>query len=994
WKHGLVSAQVTVYSGTEGENNQKFFCKEPCEQEDILIETTDATAQRGRYRIDYKDGGFFVTITQLNKSDSGRYRCGADTSLNRLYTGILRSSLWIVTMLDGDPSAENTIDARTGGNIAVRCNFTQYRAKKYFCKEECEGDNLVETTTKSDQENGRYRIRYTQIIPTGYLLFVSIDQLTQSDSGWYRCGLGRTSSKDPYQRFRLIVTDALTTSPKTTEQPETTKGVILYVRLTLVVLVIVSSLSVLVFCRKRICKAKSEEPEPHVETQCASAPEAEDDPSQHAYSEIKFVSVGSSHSGFHGDAECVSTLFLGWKLALMSPLCNLLLTTPNNSHSLAEEAALQDGSTGLVSAQVTVYSGTEGENVRVECSFPSYRIRKFFCKEPCEQEDILIETTDATAQRGRYRIDYKDGAMLDGDPSAENTIDARTGGNIAVRCNFTQYRAKKYFCKEECEGDNLVETTTKSDQENGRYRIRYTQIIPTGYLLFVSIDQLTQSDSGWYRCGLGRTSSKDPYQRFRLIVTDALTTSPKTTEQPETTKGVILYVRLTLVVLVIVSSLSVLVFCRKRICKAKSEEPEPHVETQCASAPELKTTRVNTPTLRSNLSASARPTAVSTVTLSVFSTLFLGWKLALMSPLCNLLLTTPNNSHSLAEEAALTTSPKTTEQPETTKEPHVETQCASAPEDGSTGLVSAQVTVYSGTEGENVRVECSFPSYRIRKFFCKEPCEQEDILIETTDATAQRGRYRIDYKDGGFFVTITQLNKSDSGRYAMLDGDPSAENTIDARTGGNIAVRCNFTQYRAKKYFCKEECKKDDNLVETTSKSDQENGRYRIRYTQIIPTGYLLYVSIDQLTQSDSGWYRCGLGRPDPKDPYQRFRLIVTDALTTSPKTTEQPETTKATGVILYVSLTLVVLVIVSSLSVLVFCRKRTCKAKNDPSQHTYSEIKSVASARPTAVSTVTLSVFSTLFLGWKLALMRPLCTLLLTTPNNSHSLAEEAGVN
>ncbi|XP_033987559.1 uncharacterized protein LOC117483359 isoform X11 [Trematomus bernacchii] len=339
---GLVSAQLSVYSGIEGENvtvqcslswyeTRMFFCKEPCEQEDILIETTDATAQRGRYSIDYKDGVFFVTITQLTKSDSGRYRCGADTSLTR--TSYKYIEIIVVdAMLDGDPSAEKTIDARTGGNIVVQCNFTQYRYKKYFCKEECEGgDNLVEMTSKSDQENGRYRIRYTHRFSTGYVLYVSIKQLTKSDSGWYRCGLGITSSRDRYQRFRLIVTDALTTStpsssvpsasstttnqsesstttpasPKTTKHPETTKGVILYVFLTLVVLVIVSSLSVLVFCRKRICKAKSEEPEPHEETQHASAPEAEDDPSQPAYSEIKFVSVDSSQSGFHGDAECV-----------------------------------------------------------------------------------------------------------------------------------------------------------------------------------------------------------------------------------------------------------------------------------------------------------------------------------------------------------------------------------------------------------------------------------------------------------------------------------------------------------------------------------------------------------------------------------------------------------------------------------------------------------------------------------------------------------------
>ncbi|XP_033981444.1 uncharacterized protein LOC117478551 [Trematomus bernacchii] len=279
--------------------------------------------------------------SSLTKSDSGRYRCGADTSLTRTSYEYIEIIV-VNAMLDGDPSAEKTIDARTGGNIAVQCYFTRYRAKKYVCKEECKkGDNLVETTWKSDQENGRYSIRYTPIFST-YFLYVSINQLTQSDSGWYRCGLGRTSSNDPYQRFRLIVTDgllcaciflftALTTfppsssvssasstttnqsesstttpaSPKTTEHPETTKGVVLYVFLTLVVLVIMSSLCVLVFCRKRICKDKGEEPEPHVETQCASAPEAEDDPSQHTYSEIKFVSVRSSHSGFHGDAECV-----------------------------------------------------------------------------------------------------------------------------------------------------------------------------------------------------------------------------------------------------------------------------------------------------------------------------------------------------------------------------------------------------------------------------------------------------------------------------------------------------------------------------------------------------------------------------------------------------------------------------------------------------------------------------------------------------------------
>ncbi|XP_033943439.1 polymeric immunoglobulin receptor-like isoform X2 [Pseudochaenichthys georgianus] len=333
---GLASAQLSLYSVTEGEEvrvicfipsyrGRKFFCKEKCEEDDILIETTDAEAyQSGRYSIDHKQKDFVVTITQLTKSDSGKYGCGSAASSSRNSSTFIEIIV-VDAKLDGGPSAEKTIDARTGGNIVVECSFTRSGTRMYFCKEECEGDILVETTSNTYALKSRYSIRHVK----GGFVFVSIKQLTQSDSGWYRCGLRGSDSKDPYQRFRLIVTDALTTStpsssvssasstttnqsesstttpasPKTTEHPETTKGVVLYGRLTLVVLVIVSSLSVsvLVFCRKRICKAKK----PREETLCASAPEAEDDPSQPAYSEIKFVSVGSSHSGFHGDAECV-----------------------------------------------------------------------------------------------------------------------------------------------------------------------------------------------------------------------------------------------------------------------------------------------------------------------------------------------------------------------------------------------------------------------------------------------------------------------------------------------------------------------------------------------------------------------------------------------------------------------------------------------------------------------------------------------------------------
>ncbi|KAI4791081.1 hypothetical protein KUCAC02_034226, partial [Chaenocephalus aceratus] len=134
--------------------------------------------------------------------------------------------------------------------------------------------------------------------------------------------------------------------------------------------------------------------------------------------------------------------------------------------------SLQDGSTGLVSAQLSVYSGIEGEDVRVECSFPSSRDRK-------DATGVLRE------HHLRHGLQYKDfeilvvDAKLDGDPSAEKTIDARTGGNIVVECYFTRSVANMYFCKDECKGEDILIETARQ-----------------------------------YRCGLGRPDSQDPYLRL------------------------------------------------------------------------------------------------------------------------------------------------------------------------------------------------------------------------------------------------------------------------------------------------------------------------------------------------------------------------------------------------------------------------------------------------------------------------------------------------
>ena len=86
--------------------------------------------------------------------------------------------------------------------------------------------------------------------------------------------------------------------------------------------------------------------------------------------------------------------------------------------------------------------------------------------------------------------------------------------------------------------------------------------------------------------------------------------------------------------------------------------------------------------------------------------------------------------------------------------------------------------VRAETEGGSATYGCSGTVNGSRKFFCKGECKKEaDILVETEENRAQSGRYSIEYTKGSaveVYVTITQLQKSDSGRYKCGYGRPSS----------------------------------------------------------------------------------------------------------------------------------------------------------------------------------------------------------------------------
>ncbi|XP_017161304.1 uncharacterized protein LOC103468117 isoform X5 [Poecilia reticulata] len=176
------------------------------------------------------------------------------------------------------------------------------------------------------------------------------------------------------------------------------------------------------------------------------------------------------------------------------------------------------------------------------------------------------------------------------------------GEEVSISCGFSFSGAWKIFCRENCEGGNILIETRQPTAQRGRYRTECVEeASPNGvFSLYVSISALTRSDEGWYRCGLGDSSSSVSYQDFRLVVVDASTPSTGTSfssssgsftpslpsetsglnQENSTSKGspthrsadVLRFVVLTLVV-IILSSLLLLVCCRKRSEKHTKNPP-------------------------------------------------------------------------------------------------------------------------------------------------------------------------------------------------------------------------------------------------------------------------------------------------------------------------------------------------------------------------------------------------------------------------------------
>lgn len=110
---------------------------------------------------------------------------------------------------------------------------------------------------------------------------------------------------------------------------------------------------------------------------------------------------------------------------------------------------------------------------------------------------------------------------------------------------------------------------------------------------------------------------------------------------------------------------------------------------------------------------------------------------------------------------------------------------------------------------------------------------------------------------------------------ALQDGNTGRTKAeIFTRTEGeNLTVPCFFKSSVGRKSFCKETCKNETLLIETSDVRAQR-GRYSITHEE---GSFSFSVSITQLKESDSGLYSCALGRDSSPASSTQFEIIVVD---------------------------------------------------------------------------------------------------------------------
>ncbi|XP_030077478.1 polymeric immunoglobulin receptor [Microcaecilia unicolor] len=148
------------------------------------------TYHEGRIVIaEDRDLGIFkVLINQLKNEDSGWYRCGMETSDNRI---IVKDINLFVSEDTALPRRPRYLQAVLGGSVSANC-YQDLRGNfnlTYWCKWKDGGCTLLIDSSGYVNSEFAERISMTPHSQDVGVYTVSMKQLTEADAGWFWCGI-------------------------------------------------------------------------------------------------------------------------------------------------------------------------------------------------------------------------------------------------------------------------------------------------------------------------------------------------------------------------------------------------------------------------------------------------------------------------------------------------------------------------------------------------------------------------------------------------------------------------------------------------------------------------------------------------------------------------------------------------------------------------------------------------------------------------------------
>ncbi|XP_026223976.1 uncharacterized protein LOC113167512 isoform X1 [Anabas testudineus] len=114
--------------------------------------------------------------------------------------------------------------------------------------------------------------------------------------------------------------------------------------------------------------------------------------------------------------------------------------------------------------------------------------------------------------------------------------------------------------------------------------------------------------------------------------------------------------------------------------------------------------------------------------------------------------------------------------------------------------------------------------------------------------------------------------------FTALWGGNTSITVFQKREMTDFQIQWEFSSPESMKFFCKRECKREEDVLIKTQENRAQSGRYSIEYKSSSSAEAFLYVTIANLTKSDSGRYRFGLGRSEVSTSYGIFDVKVVDA--------------------------------------------------------------------------------------------------------------------